>query len=169
MTWPGYEHVTEAQLQSGVAPAKPHKYRAQQVLVTDDLTIFRRDEILTLATQEGVATDRIRRGHARTKPLAQIAREIGIRGIVFASAREAMRWKDLRQRERAGVISDLRRQVPFDLHREDVVLAIWVADFTYQEDGQSIVEDAKGYRTREYRRKKKLFEQEYAPMKIRET
>ena len=36
-----------------------------------------------------------------------------IDGIVFDSRKEALRWHELKLMENAGLISDLRRQVPF--------------------------------------------------------
>lgn len=83
--------------------------------------------------------------------------------VRFDSRREAQRWDDLCWMQKAGKISDLRRQVRYEL-----VPALvkpdgkksrpveYVADFVYWMDGKTVVEDAKGYRTREYQIKKKL-------------
>lgn len=44
----------------------------------------------------------------------------------------------------------------------------YVADFTYREDGEFIVEDYKGFKTEEYKIKKKLLLERYG-YRIRET
>lgn len=41
------------------------------------------------------------------------ARKVKVDGIVFASQKEADRWRELQLLERAGKITELRRQVPF--------------------------------------------------------
>ncbi len=67
--------------------------------------------------------------------------------------------------QRAGAISNLREQVPYELipaHRfEDGTLeraCKYIADFVYtdNETGETIVEDTKGVRTKEYIIKRKL-------------
>jgi hypothetical protein len=77
-------------------------------------------------------------------------------GVRFASAREHRRWLELTALEAAGAISCLRRQVPFDLVANGVTVCRYVADATYYEGGEYVVEDSKGYRTREYKLKRKL-------------
>jgi hypothetical protein len=67
--------------------------------------------------------------------------------------------------QRAGLISDLREQVPYLLipaQRDDAGRLIerqcsYVADFVYVDsDGRTVVEDTKGVRTKEYVIKRKL-------------
>ena len=79
-------------------------------------------------------------------------------GQVFDSVKEYHRWGCLRLMERAGKISDLKRQVRFELiPKQDGERAItYVADFTYMEDGKLVVEDCKGFRTDAYKMKRKL-------------
>lgn len=84
-------------------------------------------------------------------------------GVRFDSEKEYARWCDLKLLEKAGVIKDLKRQVPFELqpafyHKGKRIQAIkYVADFTYtDEDGNYIIEDSKGVRTREYIMKQKM-------------
>jgi hypothetical protein len=76
----------------------------------------------------------------------------------FASRKEARRAWELQMLERAGKISDLQFQVPFEIvpacQRERA--AHYVADFVYQRDGVQVVEDSKGFKTAEYRLKRKL-------------
>jgi hypothetical protein len=76
----------------------------------------------------------------------------------FDSRRECERWISLRALERAGEISDLKRQVRFPLEVFGKLICTYVADFTYRDKaGAFVVEDSKGHRTREYVNKAKLF------------
>jgi hypothetical protein len=69
-------------------------------------------------------------------------------GQKFDSVKEYHRWGCLRLLERAGRITDLKRQVIFELiPKQDGERAChYVADFTYIQDGQLVVEDVKGYK-----------------------
>lgn len=103
------------------------------------------------------------------------AKKVTICGIEFDSKKEGMRWLLLKDMERRGEISDLRRQVPFELLPaiyRDVVVHLktkdkverklvqravhYVADFVYNKDGRQIVEDTKGLRLPDYILKKKM-------------
>jgi len=77
---------------------------------------------------------------------------------MFASKREARRWGELRLMEMAGAIQDLRRQVRYRLDVDGLHVCDYIADFRYiSEPGQAeVVEDCKGFRTREYVLKRKL-------------
>lgn len=79
-------------------------------------------------------------------------------GQVFDSQKEYNRWDVLRLLERAGKISDLKRQVGFELipKQNGERACSYIADFTYWKDGQYVVEDCKGYRTEGYKIKRKL-------------
>lgn len=70
------------------------------------------------------------------------------------------RWRQLLLFQKAGLITDLKRQVRYQLipYQPEFKLkgVSYVADFDYYENGQHIVEDAKGYRTRDYIIKRKL-------------
>lgn len=84
-------------------------------------------------------------------------------GIEFDSIKECQRYCELKLMQRAGVISDLQMQVPFELiptQRIDgkvVERAVnYIADFVYKQDGQKVVEDTKGFRTEKYIIKRKL-------------
>ena len=92
-------------------------------------------------------------------------------GTVFDSHKEYNRWCELKLMQRAGRISDLRRQVKFELiPKQDGERACnYIADFVYRDDkGNTVVEDCKGMKTEVYRLKKKLFQYRY-DMKIKET
>ena len=69
-------------------------------------------------------------------------------GQKFDSVKEYHRWGVLRLLERAGKISDLKRQVSFELipKQEGERALTYIADFTYQENGELVVEDVKGYK-----------------------
>jgi len=70
-----------------------------------------------------------------------------VTGIKFSSRREAERWIALRHLEDAGEISDLRRQVCFNLHVNGIKIGRYFADFVYMnKSGEKIVEDVKAAR-----------------------
>ena len=98
--------------------------------------------------------------------------------ITFDSKKEAKRYIELKKRQEEGEITDLRLQVPFELvpsftieidgkkrKRRNIR---YIADFTYYENGQKVVEDVKGRKTEIYKLKKKLFEYKYKTT-IKET
>lgn len=91
-------------------------------------------------------------------------------GQVFDSVKEQHRWGMLRLLERAGRISDLKRQVSYELipKQQGERACSYVADFTYMENGKLVVEDCKGFRTPEYRLKRKLMLWVHG-IKIKET
>ena len=83
-----------------------------------------------------------------------------------ASQKEHGRAGQLQIKLRAGLISNLREQVKYELipHFKDengnvIERAVsYIADFVYTDNttGQTIVEDTKGYRTKDYIIKRKL-------------
>ena len=95
-------------------------------------------------------------------------------GIVFDSKKEARRYKELSLMETSGAIQDLQRQVKFVLipsQREPDTIGkkggvhkgrlierevSYIADFVYQENGKTVVEDTKGMRTKDYILKRKM-------------
>lgn len=104
--------------------------------------------------------------------------KVVVDGIRFDSLREATYYRILKQREARGEISNLRRQVKYEViptiwREEEVYLkrkketrtirkcvqrsVHYVADFVYTDsDGKEVVVDVKGYRTRDYTLKKKM-------------
>ena len=85
-------------------------------------------------------------------------------GIRFQSRAEARRWDELRMLEKAGEITDLKRQVPFPLYVKDTLIGRYVSDFRYYRDGQMVVEDVKGGRATQtdlFRWKAKHFAAQY--------
>ena len=96
--------------------------------------------------------------------------KVQVDGITFDSKKEAARWAELKLLERAGEISFLERQPSFVLipkQTRDGKLVerqlVYKADFSYQDNktGETVVEDVKGFKTREYLIKRKLLLWEY--------
>lgn len=102
------------------------------------------------------------------------SRKITRDGMTFDSVKEYRRFCDLSLLEKAGKISDLQRQVEFVLipaQREPDTIGkrggikkgktielkcSYVADFVYKVNGETVVEDTKGFRTKDYIIKRKL-------------
>ena len=89
--------------------------------------------------------------------------KITVDGITFDSRKEYRRYRELCLMERAGEIDNLERQVKFELipmqKKNGKVVeraCSYVADFVYNENGEQVVEDAKGVRTKEYKIKRKM-------------
>lgn len=78
--------------------------------------------------------------------------------IEFDSEKEANRYKELKLLRKAGFISFLKLQETFELNEGGTHSLKYIADFVYMDaqTGQKVVEDAKGYRTREYLKKRRL-------------
>ena len=77
---------------------------------------------------------------------------------VFDSKKEARRYTVLKKLLKAGEIAFLARQVEYELNTDGSFSLVYVADFQYvdKHTGLVIVEDCKGYLTKEYKKKKKL-------------
>ena len=101
-------------------------------------------------------------------------KKIVIDGQVFDSKKEGYRYRELMLLERSGQITDLQRQVKYTLipaQREPDTIGkrggvkkgklierevSYIADFVYRENGELVVEDTKGIRTKDYIIKRKL-------------
>lgn len=95
-------------------------------------------------------------------------------GMAFDSVKEYRRFCELSLLVKAGAITELKRQVEFVLipaQREPDTIGkrggvikgktieqkcCYVADFVYNENGKQVVEDTKGFRTKDYIIKRKL-------------
>lgn len=98
-------------------------------------------------------------------------------GVVFDSRREARRYQELLLMQRAGIIKNLQRQVRYvlipaqhesyerygkngqrlkDGRKVLEYECSYVADFVYEEYGKMVVEDAKGFKTKDFIIKRKL-------------
>lgn len=108
-------------------------------------------------------------------------RKVIVDGITFDSKREARRYQELKMLEKCGAISNLQRQVEYELiptQREKSTrvytkgrkkgqpiegkviekAVTYVADFVYIDNttGKTVVEDAKGFHTKDYILKRKM-------------
>lgn len=98
-------------------------------------------------------------------------RKVTVNGITFDSQKEADRYLELMLLLKVGQIDRLKLQPEFTLQEafttpdgEKVKAIRYRADFTYRKkmrDGVdtywvSVVEDVKGYRTKEYQQKRKM-------------
>ena len=115
-------------------------------------------------------------------------------GILFDSKLERQRYDELKLLERDKEISGLQRQVPYEfvetITRPGAAFGIskkrtYIADFVYyrwrslrERIFDTVVEDVKGVRTKEYREKKRWMEKLYGitiyewperPKKVRKT
>lgn len=94
---------------------------------------------------------------AKKKPRGKYGnRKVTYDGRTFDSARECERYKLLKALQAGGAIRDLRLQVEVRCEVSGKLVCVYRADFVYVRDGKEVVEDAKGYRTKEYKLKKKL-------------
>ena len=107
------------------------------------------------------------------------SKKIIVDGITFDSKKEARRFQELKLLEKAGEIKHLQRQVKYILipaqreftneiytkgrnkgcFKKGKLLereVAYIADFDYWENGKHIVEDTKGFKTKDYILKRKL-------------
>lgn len=85
------------------------------------------------------------------------AKKTQVGEVTFDSKKEAQRYMELQLLERAGEITDLRRQVKIDLMGQHRPLYTrtgrkmrYTADFAYVEDGVEVIEECKGHWTRDF-------------------
>ena len=85
------------------------------------------------------------------------AKKTTVGDVKFDSKKEAQRWIELQLLERAGEISNLRRQVRIDLMGQYRPLLTktgrqmrLTVDFAYIENGIEVLEDSKGMWTRDF-------------------
>lgn len=102
------------------------------------------------------------------------SRKVTIDGMTFDSQKEARRFRELCLLERAGQITELQRQVKFELIPSQKIdgkvverACTYVADFVYMENYKWVVEDTKGFKTKDYIIKRKLMLHKYG-IRIRE-
>lgn len=146
------------------------RWTAEMLLEFQERTKQRQHSPLSPSLREKKAdmlTPLAGRGEPEKKPRKYRNNKVVVDGIEFDSGKEARRWAVLKLQLAAGQISDLRRQVVFELapaarlapdFRLKPAIRL-VADFTYLRDGELIVEDTKSVATRNlpvYRLKKHL-------------
>ena len=88
----------------------------------------------------------------------------------YASVKEARRAGELKLLLAADEVRNLREQVRYELipKQGKERPCHYVADFVYEQDGATVVEDCKGMRTRDYIIKRKLMLHVHG-IRIRET
>ena len=107
------------------------------------------------------------------------SRKVTVDGVTYDSVKEYRRFKELSLLERAGTIQNLQRQVKYVLipaqreYCDDIYTrgrnkgyfkpgkllereCSYIADFVYTQNGEIVVEDTKGFRTKDYIVKRKL-------------
>lgn len=93
------------------------------------------------------------------------AEKASLDGIKFDSKREMKFYADLKQRENAGLISNLELQVPIPLMGQSGQLRgesgrrlVLRVDFRFTDEltGKQVIADAKGYKTKDYLLKKAI-------------
>lgn len=100
-------------------------------------------------------------------------KKIVIDNIKFDSKLEANRYAELELLQRTKVISNLKLQVPFVLQEgfkkngKSYQAIKYIADFVYEENGRTVVEDTKGVETDVFKIKHKLFEKKYPDLELR--
>lgn len=112
--------------------------------------------------------------HYRSNGTKYNSRKIERDGITFDSLKEYRRFCELSLLEKAGAISGLQRQIKFVLvpaqYEPDTIgkrgavkrgkllerEVSYIADFQYTQDGKTVVEDTKGFKTKDYIIKRKL-------------
>ena len=75
--------------------------------------------------------------------------KIRVDGRLFDSKAEVARWQELQLLERAGEITELERQVEYELipKQKGERAVKYIADFRYVDhEGNTVVEDVKGYK-----------------------
>lgn len=86
----------------------------------------------------------------------------------FDSIAEYRRWIDLRRMFKLGLVTELRRQVPYPIVVNGVTVGKYVADFVYTTTIRTIIEDVKGVDTPLSRFKRKCVEALYQlPINLR--
>lgn len=109
-------------------------------------------ELIALLEQESA-------GNGQPKKKAKYgSKKAEVDGILFDSGKEAGRYCQLKLMERAGMIYDLQLQVAYELNPGGTHSLRYIADFVYiiSDNELQIIEDAKGFRTKDYRKKKRL-------------
>ena len=86
----------------------------------------------------------------------------------FASGKEARRFQELSLLLLAGDIADLEIQPRFELIVHETKIGRYTPDFRYKDTqtGEVVVEEVKGFRTRDYILRAKLFKALYPQIKF---
>ena len=104
-----------------------------------------------------------------------LSKKTVVDGITFDSKKESLRYLELKRKQELGQISNLELQPSFLLQEKfkrdgkTYRPIVYVADFRYIENGKIIVEDVKGFKTKEYQLKKKMLLYKYEGFEFREV
>lgn len=131
----------------------------------DDLAAIR-------ANQRGQSFGQVPATAPKKKPAKYLNRKTtDLQGVVHDGKGECERWQELQLLERAGEITELRRQVVFAFVVNGILVTTYKADFVWREGAATIVEDHKSPRTRKlesFRHKVKLMQALYG-LQVREV
>ena len=150
------------------------KYRAIPCIVTEDLTLFTKEDIEALEEADRAPNEPLT--DWSRWPLKARADRVTVRGIWFGSLKEGKRYIYLAGLQKAGGISGLLLQPIYRIMVKPMIgegdyeeVAKYVGDFQYETShGAKVVEDTKGNRLPLYKLKKKIVERLYG-IKILET
>lgn len=103
-------------------------------------------------------------------------RKVNIDGITFDSKKEANRYKELKILENLGKISNLELQPVYVLQEsfkykgKNIRAIKYIGDFEYVDSktGNKVLEDTKGFKTKDYLIKVKLLKNKYPEIDFRE-
>ena len=103
-------------------------------------------------------------------------KKVNIDGITFDSMKEANRYRELKLLEKVGEISNLVLQPVYVLlngfeYKSEKIRAIkYIGDFEYLDSktGSKVLEDTKGFKTKDYLIKVKLLKNKYPDIDFRE-
>jgi hypothetical protein len=101
--------------------------------------------------------------------------KVTIDGIPFQSTKEGLRYSELREQLRIGLISNLELQPMFILQEKFIYQSKseraikYIADFKYIKNGKECIEYVKGKKTAQYLIKRKLLLYKYPCINFIET
>ncbi|MGJ4857042.1 DUF1064 domain-containing protein [Labrys sp. La1] len=122
--------------------------------------VYVREEPMTVSPQTISLAEYRALIASKPKPSKYRNVRVVVDGYRFDSGAEADRYDFLKLRQMAGQISDLELQPRFKLEVNGEMIATYIADFSYRENGREVVEDVKSPATRGiagFRLKAKLF------------
>lgn len=107
------------------------------------------------------------------KPSKYNSKKTEIDGIIFDSQKEANYYCQLKIMRAAGEIRDFALQPKYELqesfekHGKKIKTITYIADFlVVHSDGSTEIIDVKGFETKDFKIKKKMFEYRYCNLKL---
>lgn len=95
------------------------------------------------------------------------AKPVQIANVRFDSTIEYKRYLDLVLMQENGMVTVLERQVVLKLEVNGVLICKIIPDFRYVLDGKTIIEDVKGFQTRDWKIKWRLAQALYPQYEFR--